>query len=174
MDPRKSSRPGATPSELINNSAAFIMQLRVRACAPMPDPWQPGGTPPCHCTGKRASSTHARRKHATTRPLTLMTPRVGSPQAPRSAQSRRHVEAPTDEWLQLSGTISMLAETDLIALDEDLRDVRWDLVDEEQQQRHQCLSPLAALGARAPPDAPCCARHLLRTSTCLGCGAQAR
>ena len=68
----------------------------------------------------------------------------------------------------------MLAETDLIALDEDLRDVRWDLVDEEQQQRHQCLSPLAALGARAPPDAPCCARHLLRKPTCLGCGAQAR
>ena len=137
------------------------MQLRVRACAPMPDPWQPGGTPPCHCTGKRASSTHARRKHATTRPLTLMTPRVGSPQAPRSAQSRRHVEAPTDEWLQLSGTISMLAETDLIALDEDLRDVRWDLVDEEQQQRHQCLSPLAALGARASASR----RPLLRAAS---------
>ena len=67
-------------------------------------------------------------------------------------ESPQSANAPNEDWLALSNSISALCEADLMALDEDLQDVPWGLVPPDGEHVQQILSPLSALGVYPLPS----------------------
>jgi len=80
-------------------------------------------------------------------PPPLPGPRPEAPERPKK-------QKPNEDWLALSNSISMLGESDLLAIDEDLQDVRWDTAEPSANDFiGRIPSPLTALG-EPPADTP--------------------